>query len=194
MRVSLIKLDRFLVRSNRKRTKWSRRWLVGSSPIWRSIDDTCLNIQIDCLSRVLLFDEAQTLIDDYEKSNPANIVMYSKWEWETSLSLSESIVLDVSSDDVVGCPNLSWCCSYTEVVRTNATVVSWSAIGADFCFDSCVKYVSLSGRWTRSTRHPVWSNQTTGQQSPSWRFMDWSEWTASGKSAIKDNRVIWELF
>ncbi|CAF4322227.1 unnamed protein product, partial [Didymodactylos carnosus] len=32
---------------------------------------------IDCLSRVYMFDEAQKLIDDYEKSNPSSLIMYT---------------------------------------------------------------------------------------------------------------------
>ncbi|CAF4403802.1 unnamed protein product, partial [Rotaria sordida] len=31
---------------------------------------------VDCLSRLYIFDEAQKLIDDYEKSNPPCSVMY----------------------------------------------------------------------------------------------------------------------
>jgi pentatricopeptide repeat protein len=49
-------------------------WLLASLLICGSIDDTCLIIQVDCLSRVFFFDEAQTLIDDYEKSNPVFLI------------------------------------------------------------------------------------------------------------------------
>ncbi|CAF4321713.1 unnamed protein product, partial [Rotaria magnacalcarata] len=32
---------------------------------------------VDCLSRLFMFDEAQKLIEDYEKTNAPSIVMYS---------------------------------------------------------------------------------------------------------------------
>ncbi|CAF1336453.1 unnamed protein product, partial [Rotaria sordida] len=35
-----------------------------------------ITTMIDCLSRLYIFDEAQKLIDDYEKSNPPSSVMY----------------------------------------------------------------------------------------------------------------------
>ncbi|CAF4343840.1 unnamed protein product, partial [Rotaria sordida] len=35
-----------------------------------------ITTMVDCLSRLYIFDEAQKLIDDYEKSNPPSSVMY----------------------------------------------------------------------------------------------------------------------
>ncbi|CAF4568663.1 unnamed protein product, partial [Rotaria magnacalcarata] len=32
---------------------------------------------VDCLSRLFMFDEAQKLIEDYEKTNTPSIVMYT---------------------------------------------------------------------------------------------------------------------
>jgi pentatricopeptide repeat protein len=37
-----------------------------------------LFVQVDCLSRLSLFAEAQQLIDDFEKSHSPYLVMYSK--------------------------------------------------------------------------------------------------------------------
>ncbi|CAF5146837.1 unnamed protein product, partial [Rotaria sp. Silwood1] len=37
-----------------------------------------VTVMTDCLSRLFLFDEAEKLIDEYEKTNPPNFVMYSK--------------------------------------------------------------------------------------------------------------------
>ncbi|CAF5228865.1 unnamed protein product, partial [Rotaria magnacalcarata] len=32
---------------------------------------------VDCLSRLFLFDEAQNLIDEYEKTNKPSVIMYT---------------------------------------------------------------------------------------------------------------------
>ncbi|CAF5174162.1 unnamed protein product [Rotaria magnacalcarata] len=39
--------------------------------------ESIITTMVDCLSRLFMFDEAQKLIEDYEKTNTPNIVMYS---------------------------------------------------------------------------------------------------------------------
>ena len=42
-------------------------------------------VQIDCLSRLFMFDEAQILMNDYEKSNPPYMPMYSEFGFSFNL-------------------------------------------------------------------------------------------------------------
>ncbi|CAF4457858.1 unnamed protein product [Rotaria magnacalcarata] len=49
--------------------------------IFNKIDKTSVEIvtaMIDCLSRMGMFDQAENLVEDYEKSNLPNLIMYSK--------------------------------------------------------------------------------------------------------------------
>ncbi|CAF4551595.1 unnamed protein product [Rotaria magnacalcarata] len=39
--------------------------------------ESIITTMVDCLSRLFMFDEAQKLIEDYEKTNTPSIIMYS---------------------------------------------------------------------------------------------------------------------
>ncbi|CAF1019737.1 unnamed protein product [Rotaria sordida] len=45
-----------------------------------------ITTMVDCLSRLNIFDEAQKLIDDYEKSNPPSLVVYGNIIWKALIS------------------------------------------------------------------------------------------------------------
>ncbi|CAF3333160.1 unnamed protein product [Rotaria socialis] len=52
------------------------------------IRNSLIDMWIDCLSRLFLFDEAQKLLEDYEKSNPPYSAMYSDHEEAENIRLN----------------------------------------------------------------------------------------------------------
>ena len=132
---------------------------------------------------MFVFDEAQKLIDDYEKSHPPSLIMYSEWGWLNEARTISIYSLDFSSSSGNALGGSYSPCSYfvRAVVWSNEVSLSCSQIWSDYRIHPSCEHVFLR-RWrATSIRSTSQSSQTARQERPIWIILDWTERWIAGK-------------